>query len=59
MDWISGLLGVIIGGLITYVIQKRDEYIHDRREALALVLDWLDPIDLAVSHAVALFTFYR
>ncbi len=67
---LATLLGVIVGGIITYLTtrtiedqkwkqQKKDKYLQDRREALGLVLDWIDPIDRAVNRAIVLSSPYR
>jgi hypothetical protein len=64
------LLGVVVGGLITYLTthaletqrwkqQKKDKYLEDRREALKLVLDWIDPIDRAINRAAVLANPFR
>ena len=62
---LSTLLGVIVGGIITFLTtwtienqkwkqQKKDKYLQDRREALGMAMDWIDPIDQAINHAISL-----
>lgn len=63
------MLGVITGGLITYLTtrsmenrrwaaQKIDRLQDQRREALALALEWIPPIELALENAALLATDY-
>ena len=58
MDTLLPLIGVLIGGLITYLTtraldgrrwqrEKKDRLQERQREALALALDWLAPIEAA------------
>ena len=64
------LLGVIVGGLITYLTtqaletrkwkqQKRDTYLADYRDALKLALDWIDPINRAIDRATQIVLVYE
>ena len=59
---LAPLMGVIIGGLITYFVttsverqkwsqQKRDKLDDARRQAIVAALGWLEPIDSAMGKA--------
>jgi hypothetical protein len=59
---LGSLLGVIVGGLVTYFVttaaekqrwrqEKADRLALDRRAAVSKALGWLDPMDLALSTA--------
>jgi hypothetical protein len=63
------LIGVIVGGLITYLTtrrleerkwdrEKRERFLRDRRDALRLIAEWIDPIDLAVDRAAKSHALY-
>jgi phosphate/sulfate permease len=62
LDVLAPLIGTLVGGFITYIStrtvenrkweqQKRDKFQEQRREAIALALEWLDPIRSALSKA--------
>jgi hypothetical protein len=64
-DAFTIILSVVIGGLITYFTtrtienqkweqQKKDKQKEHYREALALTLDWIAPIDTALIHIESL-----
>ena len=68
-DGLLVMFGVITGGLITYLTtrsnenrrwatQKLDRLQEHRREAFALALEWLPPIELAVEKAAMLASGY-
>ncbi len=59
---LSALFGTLIGGLVTYLAaraienqkwqqQKENKLKEDSREALAIMLEWLDPIGLSLQKA--------
>jgi hypothetical protein len=63
------LASVIVGGLVTYFTtralenkrwaqQKADRLQDHRREALSLALDWIPPIEIALSRATSLASGY-
>lgn len=67
LDVLSPLFGTFIGGLITYFVarsienqkwekEKKDRLSERKREALAQALDWIDPMELAVSNASMLIS---
>lgn len=67
---ISGLVGVLSGGLITYLTTRsiedrkwRREITYKRqeeqREAIALVLEWIPPLQAALSKAMLMSTRYQ
>lgn len=49
-----GLIGVLVGGIITYILQVKWQFIEDRRDALGKIMDWLDEMDYAVSRVIAI-----
>lgn len=60
---VAGLVGVLAGGITTFLAtymlerekwrqRKQDEECHDRRQALAGLLEWLGPIQSALTGAV-------
>ena len=62
---ITTILSVIVGGLITYFAtsnierrkweqEKKDKLQEQRRDAIGLALEWVDPINIAVMRASAL-----
>jgi hypothetical protein len=64
-DVIATLLSVIVGGFITYLTtstleskkwkqEKKDKFQEQRRDAIGLALEWVDPIKIAVMQASAL-----
>ena len=68
-DALMVMLGVITGGLIAFLTttaiekkrweaQKADRTQEHRREALALALEWIPPIELALEKAVMLASGY-
>ncbi len=70
IDIFAPLLGAVIGGLIAYLTtraienrkweqQKKDKLQEQRREAIALALEWLEPIDNAVMHAGMLTSAFQ
>ena len=67
---LSTLLGIGVGAWATYLTtskieaqkwkqQKKDKYLEDRREALKLLLDFIDPIDRSISKASMLASPFR
>ena len=62
LDVLAPLFGTVIGGFITYFTtratenrkwkqQKEDQLPEQRREAIALSLEWITPIDLVLYRA--------
>jgi hypothetical protein len=60
---LSGFIGVVVGGLITYLTarkletqkweqQKKDKLLQDRREAIVQMMDWIDPIHIEMLGAM-------
>ena len=69
MPFISGLLGTIIGGLIAYFSirasdnrkwkqEKHDKLMAEKREAIAIALDWFRPFHLGIEKVAFLLGSY-
>ena|SRR5258707_4268073 len=70
IDVLAALIGTLIGGFIAYLStraiedrrwkqQKQDKLQDQRREALALMLEWLEPIGMSLSKAIDLVELYE
>lgn len=69
LDIVFPLIGVIIGGVVTYLVTtaserqrwrqaKQDRLAEAKREGIAIALQWLDPMELAISRANMLLSAY-